>query len=241
MIIVGFVFEERITEHIESYGLSFRFEAVLISLIILYLTSGLLIFWALYDMRMIWKKRNHTEAGYFNEVKPKSSESTSLQSDEGENQKKVLREKYRRMERSEKIYSLIPSIGWIILTVPGIPYLGGVQADAALILLLPFVISLTPMVHGIIKSLPGAKIKKAKAMEGFIGLTGTVKGLNHLGKLNSFYIKTDHSRLLAISQDRIHRGDQVTINGVQYVPGAMRIMQPFAIVSLIPESKQDHS
>jgi hypothetical protein len=88
LIIVGFVFEERITEHIESYGLSFRFEAVLISLIILYLTSGLLIFWALYDMRMIWKERNHAEAGYFNEVKPESSESTSLQSDEGENQKK---------------------------------------------------------------------------------------------------------------------------------------------------------
>lgn len=243
LIIVGFLYEERIMEHIESYGLSYRFDAVLISLIILYLVSGLLLFWAIHDIRVIGQRRRHADAGYINEVKLSVSKSTSLQGDGDENQKRLLREKYRRMERSEKIYSFIPSIVWIMLTVPGIPFLGGVQADAAIILLLPMVISLIPIVPAIINSLPGAKIKRAKAMEGFIGMTGTVtvKWLKNQGKLNLFYIKADHSRLQAISEDRIHRGDLVAINGVQYIPGALQKRQPFAIVSLIPESKQDHS
>ncbi|MGC8505756.1 MAG: hypothetical protein ACP5NK_03495 [Thermoplasmata archaeon] len=241
MITVGFLYEERINESIESSSLTRRYDAVLIIMIILYLISGLLLVWALHDILTLRQRINYAETKNMNRVRKERDARISLEGVEDEDQKMLLRAKYREMERREKVYSLIPTLAWLILTVPGIPYLGGIQLDATLIFLLPVVISLIPLAPGILKSMPGAKIKRVKMLEGFVGMKGKVKGLKHDGKVNSFYVRVDHSRLVAVSRDPLQRGDTVMVQSAQYIPRDRQMKEPFVIVSLVQEPNKDHS
>ena len=89
--------------------------------------------------------------------------------------------------------------------------------------------------------MPGAKIKRVKMMEGFVGMTGTVKGFKHDGKVNSFYVRVDHTRLVAVSHDLTRRGDKVEIKSAQFIPRDRQMKEPFVMVSVISDSKKDHS
>ena len=241
IITVGFIYEERSNEHAESFGLTRENDAVLIVMILLSLLSGLLLVWALHDILTLRQRINYAETKKMIKIRKEKDAKISLEGIEDEDRKKILRERYRRIERREKIYSLIPTAAWIILTVPGIPYLGNLQLDATVFLLLPLVISLIPLVPNILRSMPGAKIKRVKMMEGFVGMTGTVKGFKHDGKVNSFYVRVDHTRLVAVSHDLTRRGDKVEIKSAQFIPRDRQMKEPFVMVSVISDSKKDHS
>ena len=86
-----------------------------------------------------------------------------------------------------------------------------------------------------------ARIKRVRMMEGFVGMKGTVKGLKHDGKVNSFYVRVDHARLLAVSHNLLRRGDKVEIKSAQFIPRDRQMKEPFVMVSMIPDSKKDHS
>ena len=241
IITVGFIYEERSNEHTESFGLTRGHDAVIIVMIILSLLSGLLLVWALHDILTLRQRINYAETKKMIRIRKEKDAKISLEGIKDDDQKKILRERYRRIERREKIYSLIPTAAWIILTVPGLPYPGNLQLNGTFFLLLPVVISLIPLVPNILRSMPGAKIKRVKMMEGFVGMTGTVKGLKHDGKVNSFYVRVDHARLVAVSHDLLRRGDKVEIKSAQFIPRDRQMKEPFVMVSMIPDSKKDHS